>query len=273
MTGELRGLQIGRLTVVGPAHHDGKRQYWQCACDCGSTVLVRQDYLKGRKKSCGCLHREVTAARNVIHGWTGTKTFQSWRSMRARCYIATSHRFDRYGGRGIAVCDRWRDSFVAFLADMGERPAGKTLDRINNDGNYEPGNCRWATSSEQGRNRSHPARWDDGLTAATRPRIRRPLTVEEQAAKDEWRRLYRKAFPDKWRGRSRTPVGTSGVESSATRQCVTCTGTVVHPAKRCEACKESELMAARGALAVRARSLGMTDAPHGVMCGMTTEDA
>lgn len=93
---------------------------------------------------------------NKKHGQTATPTWNSWYAMQRRCHEIANPAYERYGGRGITVCDRWRDSFEAFLTDMGERPLGKTLDRIDPDGNYEPGNCRWATPLEQRHNRSQP---------------------------------------------------------------------------------------------------------------------
>jgi hypothetical protein len=109
--------------------------------------------------SCGCLRRETTAARhgNTTHGHTAGRkpspTFNSWASMRDRCRRPAASAYWNYGGRGIKVCDRWAESFENFLADMGERPEGKTLDRIDPLGNYEPGNVRWSTPTEQARNR------------------------------------------------------------------------------------------------------------------------
>lgn len=94
----------------------------------------------------------IRTGRNTTHGMSGTRVYQVWASMIKRCENPAEKNYRHYGGRGIRVCDRWRHSFEAFIADMGERPDGMTLDRVNVDGNYEPGNCRWATYAEQSRN-------------------------------------------------------------------------------------------------------------------------
>jgi hypothetical protein len=116
---------------------------------------------KGKSKSCGCLRRELLAAGMNSHpthghyvGGVGTSTYYTWLCMRARCSYPRTNGYQRYGGRGIKVCDEWRKSFPAFLRDMGERPAKHTLDRINPDGHYEPQNCRWADARLQRHNRS-----------------------------------------------------------------------------------------------------------------------
>ncbi len=150
---DLAGQQFGRLTAIEVAVKKPSVT-WKCKCICGNTAEVRASYLKsGHTRSCGCLHLERAETLNRTHGMTDTGTYRSWVAMRRRCTDKSYRDFHLYGGRGISVCERWMSSFENFLEDMGERPKGRTLDREDNDGNYEPGNCRWATPKEQRENR------------------------------------------------------------------------------------------------------------------------
>lgn len=159
---DLTGQRFGRLVVLNrvPSIRTGKlRTAWHCRCDCGAeTIKITEVLTDGRTRSCGCLRAEATRRRSLRHGhavgYRASRTHHAWQKAKERCYNPHSERYPRYGGRGIAMCDRWRNDFAAFLADMGECPPGLSLDRINVDGDYEPGNCRWATAGEQARNRS-----------------------------------------------------------------------------------------------------------------------
>lgn len=148
---DLTGMKFGRLIVAGYLGRIGRNNCWECVCDCGSKSIVNGGNLKtGHTQSCGCFHKERTSATSVTHGKSKTNEYSIWAAMKARCYDESN---SSYGGRGIAVCERWLTSFANFLADMGPRPSpAHSIDRRNNNGNYEPGNCRWATPKVQANN-------------------------------------------------------------------------------------------------------------------------
>ncbi len=155
----LAGRTFGRWTVIGRAVKSSTLRtaepLWTCRCSCGVERDIVAGTLKsGASRSCGCLRVDSTTAMNTTHGKTGTAEYRIWKGMHGRCETPTNSKFRYYGGRGIRVCERWA-SFEAFLADMGPRPSIKhSIDRFpNNDGNYEPGNCRWATATEQANNK------------------------------------------------------------------------------------------------------------------------
>lgn len=155
---DLTGLVFGRLRVVSRAINGNCRQTrWNCVCECGGKALVvSQNLQRGITKSCGCIRKEKIAQqghRNATHGHAtrNTPTYRVWCGMRMRCNCRSSGNYENYGAIGIRVCKRW-DKFENFLADMGERPEGMSIDRINPYGDYEPSNCRWANQSTQSKN-------------------------------------------------------------------------------------------------------------------------
>lgn len=146
---DLVGNKYGRLTVVSRAPTENRQARWNCVCDCGNTTRARGNTLKsGITKSCGCATKE----NQQTHGMTGTPTYVVWSCMKQRCYDKNAINYERYGERGITVCDRWLHSFENFYADMGERPKNKSIDRIDNSKGYSPDNCKWSTASEQAHN-------------------------------------------------------------------------------------------------------------------------
>ncbi len=154
MTIDMLGERRGKLLVIGRSDKRTKRGlYWICRCDCGNVIeAAGADIRVGDTTSCKCARNERTRLLKYSHGMEGTPTYRSWEDMKKRCYDPSRPYYRHYGGRGIVVCDSWKNSFQNFFADMGERPVGLTLDRVDNDGNYEPSNCRWATRKQQSNN-------------------------------------------------------------------------------------------------------------------------
>lgn len=157
---EMIGKRFGRLTVISEGNIDGEHQCaWVCRCDCGNiTKPIRGTTLRnGKSLSCGCLRTELVKERFTKHGKCDTKTYYVWRGIRSRCLRKTDDCFERYGGRGITVYEEWRDNYQAFYDYVSQLPhfgeSGYSLDRIDNSGNYEPGNVRWATPKEQANNK------------------------------------------------------------------------------------------------------------------------
>lgn len=156
---DITGQRFGRLVVISKTDQRICRHVvWKCICDCGNECFVPSNSLRlGKKRSCGCLEIESRGIGRITHHMSDQKIYKNWQGMRKRCLKTYHKNYKDYGGRGIKVCEEWNESFQAFFDYVSQLPhfgeEGYSLDRINNDGNYEPGNVRWATHKEQSNNR------------------------------------------------------------------------------------------------------------------------
>ena len=153
---DITGMKFGRLTAIRQNGHDinpsRKHIKWDCLCECGNTVNARLNALRtGGLKSCGCLKKETLP--NVTHRMSHTPEYKTWARIKARCTKSTHQDFYLYGGRGIKMCEKWANSFEDFYEDMGPRPSGMSIDRIDVNGDYCKENCRWANNQTQSRNK------------------------------------------------------------------------------------------------------------------------
>lgn len=169
---DLTGMRFGRLTAVSSFKVTAKTT-WVCECDCGkSTTVTCGDLRAGKTKSCGCLKEDIQALwtpRHTQHRLSGIPEYSVWRQALRRCSNGKDKAFRNYGGRGISMCAEWANNFTVFLADMGPRPAGMTLERRDNNRGYDPGNCEWADRRTQGNNkRSNKHITHDGKTLTLR---------------------------------------------------------------------------------------------------------
>lgn len=187
---DLTGQVFGHLTAIelGPKLKPTPGAWWLCQCDCGATKSIRSSDLTGGKvRSCGCKHQELKSAALKKHGAKRTRTYRIWCAMKTRCGNPNSDSYKRYGGRGITVCQEW-ELFENFLADMGECSEGMSIDRIDNDKGYFPGNCRWATKLQQANNTRANVKIKHGGRTLTRSEWERSLGLGATTIRGRLRR-------------------------------------------------------------------------------------
>lgn len=229
MAKDLTGQKFYRLTVVAkhPDRSSSAKVQWSCVCECGTAVVTNTGALtSGNTKSCGCQRADAArenGLKRATHGMSGTPEYKTWQSMRDRCQNPKAEQYSNYGERGIQVCERWNDSFENFYQDMGARPAPNlSIDRREVNGDYEPGNCRWADSKTQSNNRrtnkyhcfqgemltvSEVARRLDIPVATLSARLRYGYTFDEATSKETHRQLFTHAGQTKNLGEWAKEIG------------------------------------------------------------------
>lgn len=155
------GQKWNRLEAVSFSHKDSNNNaHWLYKCDCGKEHIAHASQVaNGQIKSCGCLLHDINVEKMTTHNMSRTKTYKSWINMKDRCLNPKNKYFDKYGERGIIVCDRWLENFDNFLEDMGELEEGQSIERLDNNLNYEPSNCKWGSAKEQQQNKSNSKYW------------------------------------------------------------------------------------------------------------------
>ena len=192
---DMRGNTYGLLTAIEMVGNSpsNRNALWRFVCACGQgRVADGHDVRSGRVISCRACAAERTRLATVKHGKTNTREFSTWTDIQTRCHNPNATGYAGYGGRGIVVCERWRESFENFLADMGKRPAGMSIDRIDNEGPYSPENCRWATREEQARNKRNSVRVP-GYEGKSVPELARIAGISPHAM---WYRIKKGKTPD-----------------------------------------------------------------------------
>jgi len=157
---DMVGKRFGRLMVIKYSHSSQERRMWECLCDCGKITFVPTASLnRGVTESCGCLRNDRTVKAKLTHGMSKTPEYKAYQHMMSRCYNPNDSNYHNYGGRGIFVCEKWRGHPKAFLEDMGRKPSGCELERLDNNSGYSPSNCAWKNHIDQAKNRRTTTRF------------------------------------------------------------------------------------------------------------------